>query len=395
MLLRSAVFAGAFTAVLVCGVVSYTGAQCLWGNCYDGYGIVRDTVARFNYVGQFVAGLPAGKGAMRWDDGEVYAGDWIGGKRDGRGIHLYTDGTAYRGDWRENFRTGTGTMFWTDGSRYIGQWQNDAKNGAGEQTWADGERFVGTWQANYANGKGTYYFANNRSLEGVWVRGECPKNNPESPVFLNGVERSAPVAGEIVAQKANGGLQYNGEARKGIPYGKGIAKYPNGTIYDGNWQYGAPNGYGELDAFNDHYKGYFVNGKPEGWCYAQFASGAWYIGEMRERMPEGYGFYYTRSDTTLLIGNWRNQHLEGNGIALTPDGVYEGTFANGEYNGEGFFKHRKGYTFKGNFKNNILEGEGETTSPKGFRNVGTFHGGRFVKGTKYYSDGTKEDITED
>jgi hypothetical protein len=59
------------------------------------------------YEGQFIKGLPEGKGTYNWATGETYTGYWTAGKRDGEGEYTFfyngKDSTIY-GTWlNDNF----------------------------------------------------------------------------------------------------------------------------------------------------------------------------------------------------------------------------------------------------------------------------------------------------
>lgn len=57
------------------------------------------------YKGEFVKGLPEGKGTYLWKNGAAYEGDWKKGLRDGYGIysHKYQSrDTILEGDWKED-----------------------------------------------------------------------------------------------------------------------------------------------------------------------------------------------------------------------------------------------------------------------------------------------------
>jgi len=57
------------------------------------------------YEGQFIKGLPSGKGTYKWSNGDSYTGEWLEGFRDGVGAFTYKSGdkdTTITGLWRRD-----------------------------------------------------------------------------------------------------------------------------------------------------------------------------------------------------------------------------------------------------------------------------------------------------
>jgi hypothetical protein len=72
------------------------------GGCKNGLahgkGISKGTDS---YEGQFIRGLPDGRGTYKWANGIYYQGDWKAGKREGRGKMVYPD-SVVNGYWKNN-----------------------------------------------------------------------------------------------------------------------------------------------------------------------------------------------------------------------------------------------------------------------------------------------------
>ncbi len=64
-----------------------------------------------SYDGDFVAGLPHGKGTYTWANGNVFNGDFLNGKKEGKGILVIK---------RENLKDSTVEGFW-ENDKYIGR----------------------------------------------------------------------------------------------------------------------------------------------------------------------------------------------------------------------------------------------------------------------------------
>jgi hypothetical protein len=54
-----------------------------------------------HYEGQFIKGLPSGRGTYRWASGVYYEGEWKNGMREGEGKMVYPDSTV-TGFWKED-----------------------------------------------------------------------------------------------------------------------------------------------------------------------------------------------------------------------------------------------------------------------------------------------------
>ena len=88
----------------ICGI--YTG-ECKKGKA-AGKGKATGTDS---YDGDFVAGLPHGKGTYTWANGNVFNGEFLNGKKEGKGILVIK---------RENLKDSTVEGYW-ENDRYIGK----------------------------------------------------------------------------------------------------------------------------------------------------------------------------------------------------------------------------------------------------------------------------------
>ena len=85
---------------------SYTG-ECKKGKA-NGKG---KAVGTDSYDGDFVAGLPHGKGTYTWPNGNVFNGEFLNGKKEGKGILVVK---------RENLKDSTIEGFW-ENDKYVGK----------------------------------------------------------------------------------------------------------------------------------------------------------------------------------------------------------------------------------------------------------------------------------
>jgi hypothetical protein len=255
-------------------------AQCVKGNCIDGFGI-KTYQDGSRYIGAFVQGNRQGIGTCFWKNGSRFFGEWKLDKPEGAGVFINTqsvkqqglwkkgklfeenanvvteklfsassriqgclvgdciggngtlmvNGDIYMGDFKNNLRHGVGICFYFNGSAYKGDWQGDKQHGNGELTYADGTTRKGIWSKNIYQGS---------SIPGK------PEDGPKPPV--------APV------NKKFEGCQ-SGNCQNGI----GTYIYANGSKYVGDFQNGKANGIGKISYFDgDVYEGEIENGALHG-----------------------------------------------------------------------------------------------------------------------------------
>ena len=96
---------------------------------------------RKRYEGQWLDGLPHGRGTHNYPNGDQYYGEWQAGGRHCVGVHRYAShGSIYEGDWLHNKRHGFGVYDYPGGSHFEGLWVEDKKEGEGVHFYYDGHR---------------------------------------------------------------------------------------------------------------------------------------------------------------------------------------------------------------------------------------------------------------
>ena len=72
----------------------------------------------------------------------------------------------------------------------------------------------------------------------------------------------------------------------------------------------------------------------------------------------GQGSYTYSSNSTLLVGEWKeNQFVQGKWVFPTNGTYYEGTFANNKPTGDGVWHFANGNLAPGNYKQTIIPNE--------------------------------------
>lgn len=250
-------------------------AQCVKGNCYDGYGTyLYESGAK--YVGQFAGGKIHGEGILYFSNGNRYIGNWVNQFREGQGKMIFTNGDVYEGTFRRSKFRGQGEMRFANGDRYVGEWQDDLQHGYGTYFYQDGDRYEGDFVAGKINGQGIMYYSdgasfsgawrNNRKngrgvltkpdgsrLEGYWEEGEYIDNGQELVSKVDpasGDHGDLPNCNKVYCASGKGvltytdGSRYVGEFEEGNPKGEGTCFYSNGDKYVGEWAQHSPHGEG-------------------------------------------------------------------------------------------------------------------------------------------------------
>jgi len=133
--------------------ISVLNAQCVEGDCVNGFG------------------------TYRYPGGNRYTGNWKEAKRY-QGDFYYTNGDHYSGFFRDNEKHGPGVYRYSGGNRFEGMY-NKGKKIEGTFYFSNGNRYVGQYRDDKRNGRGTMYLANGEELTGFWVDNKL-NNQPNS-----------------------------------------------------------------------------------------------------------------------------------------------------------------------------------------------------------------------
>ena len=87
-----------FLVLMVCNVGF---AECIKGNCINGYGTYTFESGS-KYVGEFKDGNWHGRGTYTWASGSKYVGEFKDGKRHGQGTFTWADGRVEKGIWKND-----------------------------------------------------------------------------------------------------------------------------------------------------------------------------------------------------------------------------------------------------------------------------------------------------
>ncbi|XP_060639153.2 alsin isoform X1 [Anolis sagrei] len=203
---------------------------------------------------------------------------------------------------------------------------------------------------------------------------------------------------------------YDGRWLSGKPHGRGVLKWADGRMYSGMFRNGLEDGHGEYTVpnkilkKNDHYVGYWKEGKMCGHGTYNYATGEVYEGSFQDNMRHGHGLLrsgkLTSTSPSMFIGQWmmdkktgygvfdditrgekymgmwQDDLCQGNSVVVTQFGLYyEGAFNNNKMMGSGVLLSEDDTVYEGEFSDNwTLNGKGTLTLPNGDTIEGSFSG---------------------
>lgn len=96
---------------------------------------------------------------------------------------------------------------------------------------------------------------------------------------------------------------YIGQLKNGLPHGKGIFTFKDGSIHEGLFEQGLPHGYGKLTLKDKtEYDGYFDRGDLRR-GKIRYTNGLSYRGSLKNKLPHGLGIL-TKGNITLYKGKF-------------------------------------------------------------------------------------------
>lgn len=116
------------------------------------------------------------------------------------------------------------------------------------------------------------------------------------------VDNSSSKVTDMIITTPLGEGKYTGDVNENqLPDGKGIAKFNDGSIYDGDWKAGVMEGEAKFTLHNgDIYEGSWVNNQYDEGKYTSKADGSYYVGKFKDGLGyEGGGFWYSKDGAKL------------------------------------------------------------------------------------------------
>ena len=197
----------------------------------------------FIYKGSVKSSLPEGSGLMIYKTlNAEYEGEFIQGVINRKGIYKI-DNQMLKGEFIHGKLIGKGEKLIGTSSRYVGEFTDSLMHGKGVLRF-NSEKFKGIYNGDFRlnklHGQGKMKI-DNFEYRGEFAHGEIHGN------------------GEIYLED----MVFKGGFFKGDVQGKGNIHFFDGSHYEGEWNYGKPNGSGEAcDSYGYWIASNFIDGRP-------------------------------------------------------------------------------------------------------------------------------------
>lgn len=184
--------------------------------------------------------------------------------------------------------------------------------------------------------------------------GVVEKTLPNGDVYRGGFNGGAP-HGEGKYVWADG-CMYEGEWRRGKASGKGRFSWPSGATFEGEFRGGRIEGQGAfVGPDGATYRGAWVADRRHGVGAKSYANGDYYEGQWRRNLQEGHG-RYVWANGNQYVGEWRAGVISGRGVLIWANGSrYDGVWENGIPRGTGVFTWPDGSRYVGSWPRNCVD----------------------------------------
>jgi hypothetical protein len=143
------------------------------------------------------------------------------------------------------------------------------------------------------------------------------------------------MSGKGIYRFDDGGV-YDGEFLDGLRHGLGVQRLADGDIYEGEYRAGKQSGHGiNRYADGDVYEGEWLNSLRSGYGIYRYSDGEIYEGGYLNGLPSGYGIFRS-TDGRVYEGQWLNGKQSGHGVLRGADGtiIQEGRYLDDKYVGK-------------------------------------------------------------
>ena len=292
--------------------------------------------------------------ALGYQGGDYFIGSFSDQKHEGSGSYVYGPKSGYFGDVSVgDYRDGQfvrGVHLHGKKSFYAGEFVGDLKSGKGTEFFENGDIYIGEYSQGSKTGRGIYYFAGSgKTLSGIFERNEFVRSeyvqDLSSDVCDPKIDRirwnDCYVARARFDER---GYRFTGRISGGKPSGWGRAEYDDGSIFDGPFAEGVPNGSGAISFLNGEMWVGSVNELPTGTgVYVRSNSSPEY-----KQQPAFLSVYnpffkkyenvddlrgrYAMCSSNVPVAEWTDCY----GASRSAEGLeHQGTYVNGVATGEG------------------------------------------------------------
>lgn len=149
------------------------------------------------------------------------------------------------------------------------------------------------------------------------------------------------------------GKMYEGDFENDLPNGEGRMTFPNGDTYDGHWKDGKMEGHGmyrfydiDRDRFKGFYEGYFHKSQFNGWGKREYSNKATYFGNWLNGARNGEGQILFATGESFS-GIWEDDSLREGLVSFTDGAIYSGHLKNYSFYGFGSYLQSDGTVLQG------------------------------------------------
>jgi hypothetical protein len=307
------------------------------------------------YAGNFVDGLPQGKGTLIFNNGAFLTGEWVKGKLDGKGANHQSDGNLYIGQFADGKKSGKGTFFFNDNGFSHGSFANDVMEGRAIYISEEGKILNDNYYKNdIKNGPGYQYEIDQKKLfKGIWADGKWVKAS--DPPYTSFVTDKRFTAENTDKQTLMGIVNSDGKVHDTAYFRDKINKkrffgvYNNGKLADG---------------------------------FTIREDFTIFMGKLNTAGANGYASFLKRGKF-YHEGIFADDFLNGANslsIDLEKKNIYYGSAINkGEFTGKAWFVNNKSTLFNGEYEKGKFTGNGWRLDSAGYRITGLWQGGALQK----------------
>lgn len=360
--------------------------------------IIESGGVPYYYFGETDGDKRSGFGRTVMSDGRTaYEGSYRADKRDGFGVYYYRSGKiCYAGSWQQNKRNGLGAAFSSsDGSLYVGKWENNETTGAGASFSSDGELlYAGRTEDGVRQGAGLTRTADGGFFVGKYKDGEFLKEgtlfDADGNMLYSGGYFAGKRNGFGNSYRPDGSVIYRGEWKNDKSHGNGTLYLVDGGTLSGQFRAGAAHGKCTLTDSGGRviYSGSFANDTYNGTGRLYREDGGYAEGRFVDGEPTGVFNEYNSEKHLIYCGEWNDMRRSGKGIEYK-DGekVYEGSFDNSLYEGEGKLYENGRLKYAGSFSGGVINGFGIEFIGDDIRYQGMWKNARYDGCGILYHDG--------
>ncbi|KEG08471.1 hypothetical protein DQ04_07111010 [Trypanosoma grayi] len=295
---------------------------------------------------------------------------------------------------------GQAALLLPDGSEYYGEMLLDQPHGLGVMLfkstsllYGGGDRYGGMWKHGLFHGEGVL-LTSAYTYQGGWFEGKMHGHGQimysrrVTDLVMRGISALS------AFERTHTPLEYTGEFHHTHHrHGRGMMRYANGDVYNGDWASNRRHGQGRLVTDDGEvYEGQWSKDERHGYGKINYVDGGEFKGMMVHDKQHGEGvMMFPNGDE--YYGTFTNNRIHGQGTMRYKNGdVYEGMWKHGLRNGEGKYTLRKkGATVEGCFVNGLIQGRGVVQHPGVSTFVGEFDRGERRHGTLFWHDTAPSD----